>query len=81
MTKTIYAPEYISLVDRIRKRRQELNLRQEDVAGRLGVNRNWISKVERREIRLDVRQVVMLCIALDLDPASTLRPLIEEVTQ
>lgn len=81
MTKTIYAPEYISLVDQIRKRRLELHLRQEDVAGCLGVNRNWISKVERREIRMDVRQVVMLCEALDLDPASTLRAFIEGVTQ
>ena len=81
MTKTIYAPAYVCLVDQIRNRRQELNLRQEDLAGRLGVNRNWVSKVERRESRLDVLQYVEICKALDIDPASTLRAFTEAVTQ
>jgi len=79
MTKTIYEPAYIALVDRLRRRRRELKLRQEDVAARLGVNRNWISKIERREVRLDVLQCVRLCIALDLNATETLRPFVDEV--
>jgi transcriptional regulator with XRE-family HTH domain len=81
MMKTIYAPAYVCLVEEIRQRRKKLNLRQEDLAGRLGVNRNWISKVERRESRLDVLQYVELCKALDINPASTLRALTEAVMQ
>ncbi len=72
MTKTIYEPGYISLVDKLRRRRLDLGLRQRDIAASLGVKRNWISKVELREIRLDVWQFVRICKALNLDPASTL---------
>jgi len=81
MTKTIYEPAYIALVDKLRRRRQELKLRQEDVAARLGVNRNWISRFERRGTRMDVLQFVGVCAALDLDPAATLHALIEGVMQ
>ena len=80
MTKTIYEPAYIALVDRLRRRRLDLGLRQKDVAATLGVKRNWVSKVELREIRLDVWQFVGLCAALNLDPASTLLDFIEGVT-
>jgi len=47
-------------------------MRQVDVARLLGVSRNWVSKIERRETRLDVLQFVALCRALNLDPAETL---------
>ena len=80
MTKTIYEPGYINLVDKLRRRRLDLGLRQKDVAATLGVKRNWGSKVELREIRLDVWQFVGLCAALNLDPASTLLDFIEGVT-
>ena len=80
MTKTIYEPGYINLVDKLRRRRLDLGLRQKDVAATLGVKRNWVSKVELREIRLDVWQFVGLCAALNLDPASTLLDFIEGVT-
>lgn len=75
--KTIYSPEYRRLVDSVRAQRRKLKLRQEDVAQRLGVSRNWISKVEIHEKRLDVLEYVELCRALELDPAEGLRLLKE----
>jgi transcriptional regulator with XRE-family HTH domain len=79
MDKTIYTPIYRKLIGTLRDARRERGMRQQDVAQVLGVSRNWISKVERCEVRLDVLNYVRLCLALDLDAGETLGPVIETV--
>jgi transcriptional regulator with XRE-family HTH domain len=76
--KTIYSPAYIRLLHRLKSRRIELQIRQQDLAAQLGVSPNWISKVEQRDVRLDVLQFIRLCRLLDLDPAGTLMLLEQE---
>jgi transcriptional regulator with XRE-family HTH domain len=52
---------------RIRSERTLLNLRQEELAERAGVSRNFISAVERGTQRLDAWRLLHLARALDCD--------------
>jgi transcriptional regulator with XRE-family HTH domain len=60
MKKAIFEPAYRALIASLREARLRGELRQEDVAARLGVKRTWLSKVETHEIRLDVVQLIRL---------------------
>lgn len=47
----------------LREIRTQANLRQEDLAGRLGVGQSYVSKYESGERRLDVLELRSICIA------------------
>ena len=53
--------------DRIRTERFRRNLRQDELARRAGVSRNFISAVERGTQRLDAWRLLHLARALDCD--------------
>ena len=61
MTKTIHHPAYVTMIQRLRERRIELGMSQDDVARKLKVSRTWVIKVEQRERRLDFIETVDLC--------------------
>lgn len=73
MTKTIHHPAYVAMIERLRKRRLELGLTQEDVASNLKVHRTWLCKVETLERRLDVIETCDLCRIYRIDPSSLVR--------
>ena len=52
---------------RIREKRSLRNLRQEELAERAGVSRNFVSAVERGTQRLDAWRLRLLAAALDCD--------------
>lgn len=60
---------YKEAIERLRSRRQELGLSQQVLAERLGLHKQFISRVELGERRLDVVEFVDLARALELDPA------------
>ena len=57
MVKAIYSKEHRSLVERLRKAREERGLDQEDVAKLLGVTQSYISKIESGQRRIDIVQL------------------------
>jgi transcriptional regulator with XRE-family HTH domain len=59
--KTIYDDRYRRLIDRLRSRRLELGLTQEQVARQLKVPRTWPGKIEQCERRLDLLEAWNLC--------------------
>jgi transcriptional regulator with XRE-family HTH domain len=61
VTKTIHHPAYVAMIQRLRERRIELGMSQDDVAKQLKVSRTWVIKVEQRERRLDFIETVDLC--------------------
>lgn len=64
--KTVHDPNYGRLIDRLRARRITLGLDQSSVASRLGYTDRWLSKVENRDIRLDILTFMRLCRTLGL---------------
>jgi HTH-type transcriptional regulator/antitoxin HipB len=50
----------------LRERRRELGLRQEELADRIGVSRQWVGKVEKGKQRADAGLVLRVIGALRL---------------
>lgn len=71
--KTIYSPEYRSLVERLRSRREELGLSQSEVARTLGWPQQRLSAVEAGARRLDVIEFFELASELGLTPQRAIK--------
>lgn len=63
---------------RVRERRLELALSQEDLAERADLHRTYISSLEQGRRNVAVRNVVRLAEALEMDPGDLLRGLKSE---
>jgi transcriptional regulator with XRE-family HTH domain len=64
---------YRDVIQRLTKRRRDLGLSQEAVAERLGLHKQFVSRVELGERRLDFIEFVDLARALQLAPDELLR--------
>jgi len=57
MPKSIHSQEYRKVVEKLKEARQESELKQTEVAEKLGVPQSFVSKVERGERRLDITEL------------------------
>ncbi len=64
---------YGRIIDGLIRRRKEIGMTQWDLARKVGTDQSQISKLERRERRLDVADYARICRAIDLDPGELLR--------
>jgi transcriptional regulator with XRE-family HTH domain len=62
----LHSDDYYKLVSLLRAVRKEAGLTQVELAARLGVEQSLISKIERRERRLDVAELRTYCSALGI---------------
>jgi transcriptional regulator with XRE-family HTH domain len=60
---------------RVRARREDIELSQEQLAERAELHRTYISSVEQGRRNLALRNIVKLAQALELDPAELVRGL------
>ncbi len=70
--KSAFEQGYVEIIQRLIARRIELGLNQSEVGHRYGEDQSFISRVERRQRRIDVWEFVRFCRALQLDPGETL---------
>lgn len=70
--KSAFDAPYIEIIDRLIARRHELGMTQTDLGIAFGENQSFISRVERRQRRIDVYEFVRLCRALKVEPGSVL---------
>ncbi|MEI9899158.1 MAG: helix-turn-helix transcriptional regulator [Hyphomicrobium sp.] len=70
--KSAFDEPYIEIIDRLIARRKELGMSQAELAAAYGEDQPFVSRIERRQRRIDVWEFVRLCRALTLDPASVL---------
>jgi DNA-binding XRE family transcriptional regulator len=75
--KTIHQTQYRRLIGELRLARTGSGLTQADAGILIGHSRQWLSKVETCEIRLDVLQFVRLCHAYSLKAHDLVRGLEE----
>ena len=64
MTRPLHQRDYAVLVKVLRDHRIELGVTQVQLAERLQVDQSLVSKVERRERRIDLAELRRVCIAL-----------------
>jgi transcriptional regulator with XRE-family HTH domain len=79
--KSAFAAPYVEIIDRLIARRRELGMTQETLAAAYGEDQSFISRVERRQRRIDVYEFVRLCRALKTKPASLLDALPDEAAE
>lgn len=58
---------------RVRARRRELGLSQEQLAEKAGVHRTYVGMLERGEKNVTIYNIERIAIALSVEPASLLR--------
>ncbi len=63
---------YRRIIDGLIERREAAGLTQWDVARSMGVDQSQVSKLERRERRLDVVDYARYCRAIGLEPGTLL---------
>ncbi len=76
--KTIFDQRYARLVSALKSRRIKLGMDQATVAAKLGKSNRWVSKVEHRDIRLDVMVFIKVCHVLKLEAHRLVRQAEEE---
>lgn len=64
--KSIYDQDYIEIITRLRAKRNEAKMTQQDLAQIMGVSQSFISKVENCERRLDVMEFLNWLESLQL---------------
>ena len=61
---------YRVVIEELKARRQELGLSQEALAVRIGLHKQFVSRVELGERRLDIAEFIDIARALELEPAA-----------
>ena len=65
---SIHVPAYARAVGRLVAARHAAGLNQRDLAAMLGKSPTWVANLERRERRIDILELVIVCRAIGLDP-------------
>ena len=73
--KSPFDQGYIGIIDRLIARRLELDMTQTDLGAAYGEDQSFISRVERRQRRIDVYEFVRFCQLLQILPSDILDPL------
>ncbi|MEQ1882727.1 MAG: helix-turn-helix transcriptional regulator [Burkholderiales bacterium] len=73
--KSAFEEPYIEIIDRLIARRLELGITQADLGAAYGEDQSFISRVERRQRRIDVYEFVRFCQLLKIAPSDILDPL------
>ncbi len=78
MTKSIFLQPYTVLTQQLIAARMAAGLTQVELAKRMGKPQSFISKYENAERRLDVVEFMLVCRALDADPARIVKVIGDE---
>ena len=73
MQKSQHSAAYERLIAALKAARERAGLTQEQAATKLGTYETFFSKVENRERRIDVIELIAICEAFGTDPVKLLR--------
>ena len=71
--KSAFEDGYIAIVDALIARRRELGMTQVELGSAYGEDQSFISRVERRQRRIDAWELVRFCRALRIEPSKILK--------
>jgi transcriptional regulator with XRE-family HTH domain len=75
--KTVYTAAYGRMLSRLVKTRKSAGLHQAELAEKLGRPQSFVSKVENGERRIDVVELIAICIALGVDPGDVMADVLD----
>jgi transcriptional regulator with XRE-family HTH domain len=70
--KSAFSPEYEEIIRRLIARRMALGMTQVQLAAAYGEDQSFVSRIERRQRRLDVWEFTRWCHILDITPGTIL---------
>jgi transcriptional regulator with XRE-family HTH domain len=73
LAKSLYTPSWAALCQLLKELREKKGLTQTELSNVLKQPQSFVSKVERGERKLDLRQFVIYVRALDGDPIRAFR--------
>ena len=79
MQKSIYSDEYAVFARRLREARLTAGLKQTELAARLGKPHSYVSRIENRQIRVDVIELRQICTMLGISFRSFVNELADEL--
>ncbi len=79
MSKSIYSAEYEIFARRLREARVGAHLKQTELAERLGRTHSYVSRIETRQIRVDVIELREICRALGISFRTFMSDLEDEI--
>ena len=79
MQKSLHRDEYKTLIRLLYHLRVSKQMRQEDLAKKLGVHQSFISKIEAGERRVDLVELLDICRALETPFSKFLSKFTQEV--
>ncbi len=79
MSKTIESPAHKALVKTLIRIRKEAGLSQVELATRLRCQQSLVARIESGQRRIEVSEMLIICRALDADPARVLDIVAEAV--
>jgi transcriptional regulator with XRE-family HTH domain len=77
MPKSVFTEAYRALLDSLRSAREKAGASQSELARRLGVPQQFVSRVELGVRRLDVVEYYAVMKALGIDPAEAILALLQ----
>ncbi len=80
MSKTIHNSVYRRLVNELTQERIRLNISQDELGHRVGLNQSDISKIEKLERRLDVLEFALILKALRIKENVRLQNIVKDFT-
>jgi len=75
--KTIFDKRYVKIISELVKARHNNKWSQREIAKRIGVNHNFIARIEMRERRLDIIETIDYMKALGLSKAEIVKKITE----
>ncbi|MBW4669130.1 MAG: helix-turn-helix domain-containing protein [Cyanomargarita calcarea GSE-NOS-MK-12-04C] len=78
MSKSVFSEKYNRFRKLLIKARQLANLTQSELSAKLSRPQSYISKYERGERRLDLIEFLEVAKALQIEPATFIKKLLEE---
>ncbi|PZU06729.1 helix-turn-helix transcriptional regulator [Sphingomonas sp.] len=79
MPKTIFTDANQAVVEVVKGARLSANLRQVDLAARMGKDQSWMSLVEGSQRRLDVVEFIRIAQALGVEPTALLAEVVKKL--
>ncbi len=77
----VSSPTYEAAIGVLIDARKAANLTQRDLAERLGKPRSFVSKIEVRERRIDIIELIAIAEALDRDPSALFTEIVSSLVR
>ena len=81
MAESLGTELYLALIEALVAARTDANIRQVELAARLGKPQSFVSKYENRERILDVAEFVVVAQALGVDPLELIAQALGDLPQ